>query len=356
MTITFFVGNGFDISQGLKTTYNDFLKWYLSFDASDPEINDFKKNTIEKDLETWADAETAFGIVTEKYSTASIPELQKNIDDFSRNLSIYLKEQIRNLEIDFNNTAKGLTATITNLAKLLRRESALQIEDLFQSCSDQNWIYNFISFNYTNLLDLAIETLGIENQEFSTHKDRRGSTYKKIVGKLIHIHGTTDVEMVFGVDNESQISNEELRNSNVIKKTLIKPEINRRLKTGVAQDVKSIIDNSSIIVVYGMSLGATDASWWEYIAKWLLNGNIRQLVIFTYQKEYDQLIARSFMDIEDSIEEKFFSYSDLDEGIKEALRSRIHIVINRNLLPVKFVSEEDRIRQAYKEQILRERS
>lgn len=354
MNLTFFIGNGFDISHGLKTTYRDFLKWYLSFDSSDSEINDFKRNTIEKDLETWADAEIAFGKVTGRYTAETIPILQKCIDDFIRELSKYLKEQARALDIDFNNTAKSITAIITKLSNLLRPESKQQMDGLLLSYSNENRVYNFISFNYTDLLDKSIETLGIEKQDFATHKGSNGNTYKDIVGKVMHVHGTTELEMVFGVDNELQIVNEEFRNNNIIKKSLIKPEINRRLKTGIARDVKGIVDSSNIIVIYGMSLGATDATWWKYITEWLRNNRHRQLILFTHQSGYDPTLARSFMDVEDNIEDRFFSYSSLDENTKDELKNRIHIVINKDLLPVKFRSEEDKIRQAYKEKLLKE--
>lgn len=158
--------------------------------------------------------------------------------------------------------------------------------------------------------------------------------------------------MVFGVDNEFQIQNEEFRNNRTVKKSLIKPEINRRLKTGIARDTNNIIDNSNVIVVYGMSIGATDATWWKHIIDWLKNNHNVQLIIFVYQEEYNQLLARSFMDIEDSTEDRFFSYSILNERSKEEISNRIHIVINKNLIPVKYISNEDKVKQAYKRHIL----
>ncbi len=72
---------------------------------------------------------------------------------------------------------------------------------------------------------------------------------------VLHIHGSlADKKIVPGVNDERQITNKE--------------------------KARTIIDNSSIICIFGMSIGATDQAWWQYIAKWLQNDKARRLVIF----------------------------------------------------------------------------
>lgn len=48
MNVTFLVGNGFDISAGLKTSYRDFYTWYLSQSTDDPAVTKVKAH-IEED-------------------------------------------------------------------------------------------------------------------------------------------------------------------------------------------------------------------------------------------------------------------------------------------------------------------
>ena len=43
MRITFLIGNGFDISCGIRSSYGDFYKWYCKQDKSDKaHVNAFR--------------------------------------------------------------------------------------------------------------------------------------------------------------------------------------------------------------------------------------------------------------------------------------------------------------------------
>ncbi len=74
MNITFLIGNGFDLNLGLKTSYQDFLDYYLKNTNNDTEIIKYFKNIIkeeqENDIDTWADAEIFLGKITEKFDDA----------------------------------------------------------------------------------------------------------------------------------------------------------------------------------------------------------------------------------------------------------------------------------------------
>ena len=60
MTITYLIGNGFDIGLGLKTGYPDFINWYLSRPPQSPETAWLRSEILAKQ-EQWSDAEMAFG-------------------------------------------------------------------------------------------------------------------------------------------------------------------------------------------------------------------------------------------------------------------------------------------------------
>lgn len=47
MNIVFLIGNGFDISLGLKTSYRDFAKYYVQKPSSHPSIEKLKKEIEE---------------------------------------------------------------------------------------------------------------------------------------------------------------------------------------------------------------------------------------------------------------------------------------------------------------------
>ena len=44
-SITFMIGNGFDLACGLKSRYTDTYEGYVSSDSSSPVIEKFKKKT-----------------------------------------------------------------------------------------------------------------------------------------------------------------------------------------------------------------------------------------------------------------------------------------------------------------------
>ena len=58
MTVTFMIGNGFDINCGIKCSYRDVCAGYSKTESKSELIAEFKKN-IDKDLDTWADFEMA---------------------------------------------------------------------------------------------------------------------------------------------------------------------------------------------------------------------------------------------------------------------------------------------------------
>ena len=86
--------------------------------------------------------------------------------------------------------------------------------------------------------------------------------------------------MVLGVNDKNQIANKNFQRDIEKKELLIKEEINKSYKNSRIQEARAAIDDSSVICVFGMSIGETDKMWWQYIAKWLQCSEARKLVIF----------------------------------------------------------------------------
>lgn len=77
MNITHIIGNGFDINQGIPTSYAHFYEYYLQLVPNDDEpeiVNKFRINLynalLEHRTELWSDMEIALGKVTEEYDSA----------------------------------------------------------------------------------------------------------------------------------------------------------------------------------------------------------------------------------------------------------------------------------------------
>lgn len=76
--------------------------------------------------------------------------------------------------------------------------------------SDEEFRYSFITFNYTNVLDRIIGLYDEKTAIITKHQGQEFMRSNKI-GQIIHIHGTTDEEMILGVNDAEQIGNDLLK-------------------------------------------------------------------------------------------------------------------------------------------------
>ena len=96
MSTVFLIGNGFDLSCGMKTRYVDVYNTYCPLHESDTEkIQKFKKE-ISEDYKTWSDFEE--GMAEYAKSLDSEDTFVKCIKSFRNHLQMYLRQE----EIRFN--------------------------------------------------------------------------------------------------------------------------------------------------------------------------------------------------------------------------------------------------------------
>ena len=113
---------------------------------------------------------------------------------------------------------------------------------------------------------------------------------------------------------------------------MVKPSLNVLLRQGNDTNAANVINQSKIICVYGMALGATDQKWWSLIINWLARDSQRQLIIFDYDEKYTPSTQFSWVKKEDSIIRKLEGYN-VDSNINvEGLRTRIHVAVHKNIL------------------------
>jgi abortive infection AbiH-like protein len=84
MNVLFFIGNGFDLNLGLKTSYADFYKYYTKIISKSSAVNRLK-NEISGDLKDWSDLELSLGKYTEKIK--SVTEFDQVFEDIGNYLS-----------------------------------------------------------------------------------------------------------------------------------------------------------------------------------------------------------------------------------------------------------------------------
>ena len=199
--------------------------------------------------------------------------------------------------------------------------------------------YSFICFNYTNALDRCVEiTKKLIPKDFGNHKADNATIYLHSLGDIIHIHGTIQEELILGVNDTKQIANQKFREDRLYRLFLVKEEANRRFGNNKIQTVRNYIDSSVVICIFGMSLGATDKMWWNYICKWLQGSDKRRLIIFSKpDQDMPRLTKHRLFISENIVLENFKVNSGIREDEWNKIMDRIYIKFDSDLFDFKLV-------------------
>lgn len=155
------------------------------------------------------------------------------------------------------------------------------IKTTLEKYKSEEYIYCYITFNYTNILDRIVQLYGgvSDSRVIATHICN-GISKSNRIGKVIHIHGTTNEEMILGVNDESQVDNDALKADSIFLDTFIKKRMNYSIGQRKTENAISVINNSHIVCIFGMSIGNTDKMWWEELINWLKANEKNILIIF----------------------------------------------------------------------------
>ena len=351
MEITFLLGNGFDIQCGLKTSYIDFYNYILkkkySIDLKKANVKELAlkiDNIIyseiyksKDNIENWADLELQLGVFTKRLKkrlNEPDQDVQKIanrfLDDFKillEDLNDYLKSiQIQDdvkIKEDFSDV---LYTTMNDFFYGVLQKENDELNNILVDNYSSHYNYRCISFNYTNTLKKVIQSCS----EVSMPNRLNNSSHSHIFDKeIINVHGVIDRFLTLGLNDETQLATDFFDMSDL--NDLIKPkslEINREY---MRRDAENLIDKSDIIVIFGMSIGATDKHWWEKIAYSLMNSKNKKLIIHLYEKTPSFLSPRIARKRRESKENEFLfqlNNLDLSDEQKAQLRKQIYIVTN----------------------------
>lgn len=336
MQITFLVGNGFDVAFGLKTKYEDFYEWYKDQESSKEHIKKLKKeieNYILKKEENkgninWSDFEIGFGQYSRDFEEGEEEKYLECYDDAKERLMEYLEKEETKIsdildKVDCNIIWKGVRTFYQNLSE---REK-LELSSLLNDLGSQSHTVKFISFNYTNALDQLINKIKGEQGKVYYGALRRWTAPSNVY----HIHGIKNEYPIIGLSDKSQIANVRFRENEEILDTLIKSKSIDVIRKNWYIDAKREITQSSIICIYGMSLGESDRMWWELILDWLSKRRMRHLFLFMYDsKELSPISTLAYRNFNINAKEQILKYA-FGKNVSE-ISNRIHIIRNTKKL------------------------
>ncbi|MPN40045.1 hypothetical protein SDC9_187580 [bioreactor metagenome] len=140
--------------------------------------------------------------------------------------------------------------------------------------------------------------------------------------------------IIFGVDNEDQIANKELFHDPMFELSMLKPKINEELNKKKTQQCMDLIEKSSIVCIYGMSIGLTDTTWWKAIVAWLKKDRSHCLIYHAWSKTCVRDSAGNYLESLQLCRVNLYEKLLLSKDDFVLLRDQIHIEVNYDLFGV----------------------
>lgn len=320
MKITHLIGNGFDISIGIPTRYEDFLKYYETQDSVKEGIEIYKKKFIEKikseEYKHWKDIEFALGEYTKDFNN----DKKTFIDfytDINQSLHRYLTDvedtHLPNVSENEINTFVDFLNYPTNF--ITNREN--EENNLRRYIVSNNYIdLDIVTFNYTSSVEI-----------FTKGKVSNSSIH--------HIHGKLDEKFIlFGVDNKEQIKNNLFREDEDILDLIVKPKGNSENGSNIDKKCAKRILGADLISIFGCSFGETDKTWWCYIKDYLDVSTENIIVCFLHHAN-DKMIRQEKFRIKREYRKKIMDIIGI-EGKEEDYRRQIFIVLDKDIFNGKY--------------------
>ena len=332
MNITFLIGNGFDRNLGLHTTYSDFVQHYKK---TTPKTDTLKKfHTYIKDNdELWSSAEIAMGKYTGELEKGQAEAFVECQTDFCENLANYLKAEVKRINFaDSNEKVLNAFSRLNTIIQVFPTQERNVLNDIYKKKKNENLTFNFICFNYTLTLDECLNIVQDNMGILGAHKNGSQVLEHKI-GEFCHVHGTVDKEMVFGVNDDSQIQKIDVfdcEDGDLYKNLLIKVQTNASYLENTDAKVNRLLQNSDLIYVFGMSFGDTDKLWWDRICTWLSGYHERHLIIQKYDLPQKTVFPSQYQLAERKAKKGITEHSNLSDNKKSEIEKRIHVT-NENI-------------------------
>lgn len=337
MNITFMIGNGFDLNLGLQTSYSHFLKYYLAHIENDNENIKCFKERISQQWANWSDVELALGKCTADFVGPTCDnDFFECYDNIYDSLSAYLTEEEMKFDAVNEKTLNtGMLHALSQWSQGFRAKRQDAITNEIKKVPG-GFVFNFIVFNYTYTLDKCIAS--IKNPQQIGYRHFGSSNIANSIGKIVHVHGYTDKDMILGVNDVSQISNTDIYVDRLVFDTdrLVKIEANHLFEENTDEKAYEILKNSDLVYVYGMSLGATDKLWWQRLGELIVKKPSLPVIIYSYNAPSDPLHYHRFLHHENRIRNKMEQYFHDDAS---GCSNNIHVTWNnifsklKNIVP-----------------------
>lgn len=331
MRTVYLIGNGFDVNLGLPTKYIDFYNHYLGIDRlhdSDnvSKLKEHLKQCLSSDGKYWSDLEEAMGKYTVEFDSYS--ELEETYDDINDEMQRYIGA-IDKRELPTGIDSELLKRNLSNPQSFLTPAEQETINSLYLHVSRDAHFISIVNFNYTTTIEKLLKFSGKAIDLVPAAYDR---DYMTKLTNIYHIHGNSK-QPLLGINDASQIFNENLRSDVDVQDYLIKPKMNSALGSLIDCRTKQSIINARLICVYGLSLGSTDAIWWELIGEQIRQGAIA--ILYVFDNNAHGLTPRKMGRYKRFWKSKICDVAKIQNAQRESIMNRIIIAPNTPIFNIK---------------------
>jgi hypothetical protein len=344
MDVTIFIGNGFDLNVGLKTNFQSFLDYYLRERAFDPIIGTHKRRIraeMQRKVQNWGDMEIALGKYAEHFdeNEKGEQEFRNLLKDIIGHLSMFIHNEQNKVQIDDNprhGICKCLLGSFQCPFNGLPARNRKTVNDEWdkQIRTEQAIRFHFISYNYSNVFDRCPDVL--PKTITLPAEAGRQVTIAYEFSEVVHVHGNYSEGLVLGVDHRKQLYNPYFHND-TIDCAFIKPKVIESNHNGKGDQARNDLQQSHFAVVYGMSLGSSDDSWWQHIGNWLVDNWNRHVIVY-----YTDYQCKKYWPDGNHIAERAVLSAfrrAMDERSFLIAYKRIHVALNYPLFPLILATE-----------------
>lgn len=320
MNILYLIGNGFDLAQGLKTSYQDFYKYLKEQTPKNQVEAQMIEQVTGDECEKWSDLEYALGQFTKDVSDKT------HFEDFyyelCEQLRTYLIDQVKN----FNPSNDIIDKYIKDLVRpdyYLSEREKLEYAAFLNRYNDARKV-TIVSFNYTDVIDKCLDIYNSERRLPTS-----GITYQ--LRTIEKIHGTLGTPyLLMGVNDEKQIDNPEFAKDEDVLDYLVKPRSNYEIGTRIDERFAAYIKESHLIVAMGLSFGETDKVWWKAIGDRLKRDNDLIILLFVYERDLPTDERRK-QPIKRRVKRDFLTKCGIIKENQFAFESRIYVSVGFGL-------------------------
>ena len=283
MKCVFLIGNGFDLSLGLQTNPRTILEKYIdkAKNSESPSEKSLAKAILDEGIDRWASFEFQLGRHSSDFAEDQADKYLDQADSFNGFLGNWLFNQESKVSEEYISKNYDNLKTLAGFHERLKALNEEAIERLLQNHKSENVVVDLLSFNYTNILKRMYDAIGGKN----TVLGNRNVNSRYLLGDFVFAHESLDEEdIVCGVDRADQLGNAKFRENPAVVNCLVKEEMQTNvLFSNNRRRALQLISTANLICIFGMSLGETDQSWWESIAKRMSDDNTVLLVLFSHR-------------------------------------------------------------------------